>query len=112
MDSSQDPAHLCYHDFRAISFPKTLSPQLTRRSVATSRTNSEQFARGTSQICQSIFKILKETNRKMENESQFDEELLGKHEIHVYRLKVKAEELMQDFDLIIEIAANSVHSTN
>ena len=48
----------------------------------------------------------------MENESQFDEELLGKHEIHVYRLKVKAEELMQDFDLIIEIAANSVHSTN
>jgi DNA gyrase/topoisomerase IV subunit B len=41
----------------------------------------------------------------------FDEELLGKHEIHVDRLKVKAQELMQDFDLRVEIAYNSGHST-
>jgi DNA gyrase/topoisomerase IV subunit B len=42
----------------------------------------------------------------------FDEELLGKHEIHVDRLKVKAQELMQDFDLRVEIADNSGHYTN
>jgi DNA gyrase/topoisomerase IV subunit B len=35
---------------------------------------------------------------------KFDEELLGKHEIHLDQLQVKAEELMHDFNIKIEIA--------
>jgi DNA gyrase/topoisomerase IV subunit B len=36
---------------------------------------------------------------------RFDEELLGKHEIHLNRLQIKAEELMSDFGITIEIAS-------
>lgn len=96
------------------SFPKTLSPQLTRRSVATSRTNSERFARGTSQICQSTFKILKETNRKMENESQYDDDIIVVLELpdaircraNMYLGNLEREDLFDD--LIFEALCHAI----
>jgi DNA gyrase/topoisomerase IV subunit B len=62
-----------------------------RQTYIKGKTEQDFAITDTNEICRTQFRF------------SFDEELLGKHEIHHDRLQLKADELIQDFGLKIEI---------